>query len=230
MMVEVDPMEQMRRFEEIRRRDRMIDAIYKTGTVVALGSTFYLGCFLYRYFTDVQISVKQALGSVVAEDWPPVDPSLGSDEASAAYAVVLGVDPKAMNTQIAGWVSKIVATSPLMGAGFAIADRLVETPGSVAYQKWSRFNDARHRVGDDGSFTGFTAEYNVVCEAWRELYKSGFSRIDPTKSIHPVDAFTSFVVNDKWYWGGVLALSAAPIVGISIEELKRVEREVTAGR
>jgi hypothetical protein len=218
----------MERFEELRRRDKMIDAIYKTGTIVALGTTFYMGCFLYRFFTDVQVNMKNQLASVVAQDWPQVDPNLRMVQASAAYAAILKIDPKSTDASIAGYINSLLQNSGIIG----IIAGAVYQPGSPEYKEWSSFEAARAKIDADGNFNGLSAEHDAVIKAWRALYKSGFSSIDPNRAgaVHPVDSFTSFVVSDKWYWGGVLGLSALPIIGITLEELKRVEHEVTAGR
>jgi hypothetical protein len=75
----------VKRMEEMRRRDKYIDAVYRTAGIVGIGTSFYMGWWLYKFFSDANISVRNALGEFTDIDFPSVNPWLKTPEARKAY-------------------------------------------------------------------------------------------------------------------------------------------------
>ena len=102
-----------------------------------------------------------------------------------------------------------------------------QTPSSaVDFIKLRSFDDAVRFIDDDGSFKGHTSSYYMVKEAEALLAKYGYCEV--VGDVHPVDTVAQFVVSNKWYWGGVLGLSAIPGLVVGLDELKRLEHEITS--
>ena len=100
------------------------------------------------------------------------------------------------------------------------------TTGPQSQVKLRSFDDAVRFIDDDGSFKGHTSSYYMIKEAEALLAKYGFCEI--VGEVHPVDTVANFVVSNKWYWGGVLGLSAIPGLVVGLDELKRLEHEITS--
>ena len=98
--------------------------------------------------------------------------------------------------------------------------------GTTASKKLKDFDDAARFIGDDGSFTGYTDSYYMVKEAEALLAKYGYCEVPD--DMHPVDKVANFVIHNKYYWGGVLGLSAIPGLVVGLDELKRLEHEITS--
>ena len=73
------------RLQELRRRDKYIDAVYRSAGIVGIGTSFYMGWWIYHFFTDANISLRNSLGEAIPVDFPPVNPWLKSPEARTAY-------------------------------------------------------------------------------------------------------------------------------------------------
>jgi hypothetical protein len=98
--------------------------------------------------------------------------------------------------------------------------------GSTSSVKLRSFDDAVSFIDDDGSFKGHTSSYYMIKEAEALLAKYGYCEV--VGEVHPVDKVANFVVSNKWYWGGVLGLSAVPGLVVGLDELKRLEHEITS--
>ena len=178
------------------RRNRIVDAAFRTGGIIALGGTVYFGWWLYRYFTDVNISMKQSLGSVVEQEWPPLNPYLASQDCADQL-----------------WV--------LWGGAAREAELWNEI--DVKMQKW---NSLRSKIDSEtGAFTGYSGEYAWAKSVERECVKAGIISRESTVPDHPVDRVANFVVGNKWYWGGVLALASLPPIELLGSEAKRMVTE-----
>ncbi len=194
---------------EAQRRSEMVDAVFKTGTILGLGGLLYMGWWMYRFSNNVSISTRNALGEVVAVEFPPVDPWLASEEARAAYAECLKKE------------YGVEDASPAQGGwGFGIYTNRNPTPSSTASLKLKGFDDARRFIGEDGGFTGYTDSYYMIEEARRLLIRYGHPVAGD--GLHPVDTVANFVLNDKWFWGGVLGLAALPALSLGIKTVREI--------
>ena len=185
--------------EYAARRNRIVDACFKTGGIVALGGTIYFGWWLYRYFTDVNINLKQSLGSVAELDWPPVHPYLATQDCEDQLWVM--------------W-------------GGAAREGELWNEVDVKMQKWRQ---VRAKVDPEtGAFTGYSGEYAWVKQVERELVRAKVLSRESTQPAHPVDRVADFVVNNKWYWGVTLGAASLPpilLIGDEIKEMVRRHEE-----
>jgi len=192
-----------------QQRSEMVDAVFKTGTILGLGGLLYMGWWMYRFSNNISISTRNAVGEVVAVEFPPVDPWLRTEEARAAYAESLKLEYGILDVEAARG-----------GFGVGIYTTRNVTPASTASLKLKSFDDARRFISEDGSFTGYTDSYYMIYEARNLLLKYGYEVSG--EGLHPVDAVANFVLNDKWYWGGVLGLASLPALSLGIKTVREI--------
>lgn len=84
--------------EEARKRSELFNAFYLSASIAGIGSSIFLGWFLYKFFTDAQISLRNSMGEVVQLDFPAVNPWLASPDAREKYILCLEKEYKQVIT------------------------------------------------------------------------------------------------------------------------------------
>jgi hypothetical protein len=184
------------RLEELRRRDKIVDAVYKTGGILALGGLMYMGWWMYDFSTDIQKDLSQRFadieGQIAQVDWGTVNPWLRTKEALDAYTEALG-------PTVTPW---------------------------VLFNKVRSFADAQRFISEDGSVKAYSSSYYMIKEAEEVLVKAGKISAEEAEPMHPVDQVAAFVVHNKWYWGGVLGLAAIPSIGLFMDTVNEGVKDI----
>ena len=210
--------EAMELAEEAARRNRLLDALFRTGTLIGIGATFYLGWWLYDFFTNANLSMRNAMGSVAELDFPPVHPYLATKQCADELWIIWGGEgePKTASDWLFGSKGTIDIAMQMRVRGGA-----EETPS----YKLQKFKELQKKIDPDtGAFHGYTGEYYWAKQIEKELISAGsINRVDVTE-MHPVDSVANFVLRDKWYWGGVMAVSSLPLISVLSSELEELRK------
>ena len=175
--------------DEAAKRSAVINAAMRSGGIVLLGSTIYSSWFIYRFFTNINVQMKEALGEVVAVDWAPVSPWLASIEAPTAMWKLWGgeAEQKADDT-----------------------DYNLFTPRPIMIKR-NNFIKLQQTIDPDtGACKAKAADYAFLKQVEAEAVKAKLIPATAIVKPHIVDRVANFVVDNKMFWGGVLAIASIP--------------------
>lgn len=167
--------------QQTRLRRRAENALFNGAVVLGFGTLFYGGFWLYEFITNLNTQMSASLGEVIATEFPPLHPFLATKEAE-----------------------------DVLYRKWLIESGETEVWHPLTEQKRLRLVTLRGNIQEGGTLPMYTRDYHFLKGCERELVQSRLISLQEVVKEHPLDRISDFILRNKWYWAGVLGLTALP--------------------